>query len=125
MLIYSSKEETLHKHLGPLNPTDRAYWTVNGTPRKCDSGDSVFFHDGDMVYAEGRITEVEKGKIWFTPLQKYKGYAEEPPTQGFKYIEGKPVPPCVICGKPAEKQRSNSFAIKYYCQEHYSGDAPE
>jgi hypothetical protein len=124
VLIYASKEDTLHKHLGQLNLRDRAYWTVNGTPRKCGTGDHIFFHDGEMVYAKGRITEVEEGKIWFTPLERYKGYAEEPPTQGFKYIEGQPVPPCVICGEPAEKQRSSSFAIKFYCEEHYPSEGP-
>ena len=122
VLIYASKEDTLHKHLGRLNTSDRAYWTVNGTPRKCEAGDRVFFHDGEMVYAKGLITEVEEGKIWFTPLEKYQGYAENPPTQGFKYIEGQPVPPCVICGEPSKKQRSNRFAIKHYCEKHYPSE---
>lgn len=117
VLIYASKEDTLHKHQGPLDSTDRAYWSVNGTPRKCRQRERIFFHDGDMVYAKGMITEIDDGKIWFTPLEKFKGYAEAPPTQGFKYIEGHPIPPCVICGEPADTSESSKFAIRYYCDK--------
>lgn len=118
VLIYAPKEDTLHKHLGPLDPEDRAYWTVNGTPQKCEPRERVFFHDGEMVYARGMITQIEEGKIWFTPLERFKAHAEKPPTRGFKYIEGTPVPPCVICGKPAEEMKSNSSAMTFYCEEH-------
>ncbi|ELZ96647.1 hypothetical protein [Haloferax sulfurifontis] len=95
VLIYARREDTAHKFLGPLNAGDRAYWRVGGTPRQTAERARVFFHDGDLIYAEAMITKLEAGRIWFTPLESVRFDHPDRPDgghRGFQYIEGLPTP---------------------------------
>lgn len=93
VLIYAASEDTRHKFLGPLDAGDRAYWRVSGTPRQTQPRCRVFFHDGDLIYAEGMITGLEDGRIWFTPLESVRLDHPDRPDgghRGFRYIDGLP-----------------------------------
>ena len=86
VLIRASEERTEHKLEENVAEGDHCYWTVNGTPRKADKGDMIFFSNGSKVYAEGKILFVDEGEIGFTPLKKVdKPNPRKPPTRGFAY----------------------------------------
>lgn len=64
------------------------WWNVRGKPRQCEKGDKIFFSDGDEVFAEGTILQLNDGEIVFTPLKSASmENPVEPPSRGFKYIE--------------------------------------
>lgn len=89
VLIRASRDKTEHKMRENLNGEERmghAWWTVNGTLRQADSGDTIMFSDGERVYAEAEILEVVEGKIVFNLLDKVdKPNPRKPPTRGFAY----------------------------------------
>lgn len=93
VLIYAKKADTQHKFYGQLDVDEIAYWEVSGKARKTKKGCRIFFHDGNVIYGEGMVMDLEPGKIWFTPLESVR--LEHPqmpnkPHQGFKYISKLP-----------------------------------
>ena len=86
ILIRASRDRTLHK-MREIMGEGYCWWTVNGTPRKAGIGDTIMFSDGERVYAEAKIIEVDEGKIVFHPLEKVdKPNPKKPPTRGFTYV---------------------------------------
>ncbi|MDS0222484.1 hypothetical protein NDI54_14150 [Haloarcula sp. S1AR25-5A] len=50
----------------------------------------MLFSDGSEIWGTATITEVEDGKIWFTPIRTADGLSFDlpidPQTRGFPYI---------------------------------------
>ena len=85
VLIRAKRKDVEHKF-----DKENAYcwWTVNGTPRNCGKGDNIFFSDGERIYGEGDILDVDDGRIIFTPLKRVDlEQPKKPPTRGFTYLQ--------------------------------------
>lgn len=88
VLIYSDRETVAHKLEGEIpDHHDYCFWTVNGTPRQTEAGQSILFCDDDRVHARGQILAVLEGEIQFEPLEAVdEELPAEPVTRGFKYV---------------------------------------
>lgn len=87
VLIYAAVDDLEHKMRGEVPAGEQPFWTVSGTPRQTEPGESVLFTDGDRVVAAAPITNVEEGRIWFEPLRKTdRELPAVPVTRGFKYV---------------------------------------
>lgn len=87
VLIYATRDDIEHKLEAHVPDHHHCYWTVTGTPRQTEPGQSVLFSDGDRVHARGEITDVENGKLWFRPLERVdETPPTDAPTRGFTYV---------------------------------------
>lgn len=71
---------------------DYCFWRVSGMPREIglDVSEKVMFTDGERVFAEGVITDVEEGEIQFMPLERVDyPQPKKAPSRGFTYVRRK------------------------------------
>lgn len=88
VLIHAPDESLDHKRAGEVPRDETPYWEVQGEPQRTGPGRHAWFEQGGEIVATGYITDIEDGRIWFTPLEAVK---RTPPTnataRGFKYID--------------------------------------
>jgi len=87
VLIYADPDDVAHKFPDELPDGHVPYWSVSGTPRQTEPGQSILFCDGEHVFARGEIIELDDGRIWFRNLECVdEELPAEPVTRGFKYV---------------------------------------
>lgn len=88
VLIRAGASDLGHKWVETLGADERAYWRVNGTPRRTAAGRRVWFAHLDRIHAWGEITDLTDGRIWFDGAhQTDLPCLDDAPTRGFTYID--------------------------------------
>lgn len=89
VLINADTGDLAGKWLPQLPDDHEAYWRVSGTPRQTEPGQTVWFaHDPAGIFAWGRITRLEDGRLWFDGARETDlPCLDDAPTRGFTYID--------------------------------------
>jgi len=88
VLIQATQSELFHKQPVNLEEDEEVFWRVSGTPRETEPGRRIWFSYNGSIHAQGTITELEDGRIWFDSAKStHVPCLDDAPTRGFTYIE--------------------------------------